>query len=138
MVEEKAKPTERSVGDFINGIADPNVRKDCFSLIAIMEKVTGFAPVMWGSSIVGFGKYHYRYESGHEGDCCITGFSPRKQNLSLYVMAGFPGQADLLKKIGKHKAGKGCLYIRGLKDIDAEVLESLIRKSIDFTKKKIL
>lgn len=91
---------------------------------------------MWGPSIVGFGKYHYKYDSGHEGEICLTGFSPRKRNISLYVLAGFPGQADLLKKIGKHKAGKGCLYIKKLEDVNVSILESLIEQSVDFLKKK--
>ncbi len=136
MAEQKTKPTERSVGEFLDDVADANMREDCFNLVKIMKKITGYAPVMWGPSIVGFGSYHYRYESGREGDCCLIGFSPGKQNLSLYVMAGFSGQEELLKKIGKHKAGKGCLYIKALKDVDITVLESLIRTSLDFMKKK--
>jgi hypothetical protein len=91
---------------------------------------------MWGPSIVGFGKYHYKYESGHEGDACLTGFSPRKQNITLYVMPGATQHADLLKNLGKHKAGKGCLYIKKLEDVNAGVLESLVKHSVDSLKKK--
>lgn len=101
-----------------------------------MQKVTGAPPKMWGSAIVGFGSYHYKYASGHEGDICIAGFSPRKQNLSLYVMAGAPGQDATLKKLGKHKAGKGCLWVKKLQDIDLGVLEELIRQSVTYIKEK--
>jgi hypothetical protein len=136
MGEPKTKPTEHSVEDFLDKIPDEKARDDCFAIVNLMRKVTGLKPEMWGAAIVGFGRYHYKYESGHEGDSCLTGFSPRNQNISLYVMAGFPGQEDLLKKIGKHKAGKGCLYIRKLEDIDFGILESLIGQSVDFLKKK--
>src|SRR5687768_4959518 len=111
MAEQKTKPTEQSVESFLDKVPDEKVRDDCFALVKLMKKVTGSAPKMWGPTIVGFGKYHYKYESGHEGDACLTGFSPRKQNITLYVMPGATQHADLLKKLGKHKAGKGCLYI---------------------------
>jgi hypothetical protein len=136
MAEQKTKPTEQSVEAFLNQVSDEETREDCFAIIKLMTKVTGQPPKMWGPSIVGFGKYHYKYESGHEGEICLVGFSPRKQSLSLYVLAGFPGRDDLLKKLGKHKAGKGCLYIKKLEDIDLGVLENLIIKTIDYLKKK--
>jgi hypothetical protein len=136
MYEQKTKPTELSVQSFVEKVADAPVREDCLALIRMMKKITGSEPKMWGPSIIGFGQYHYKYVSGHEGDICMVGFSPRKQNISLYVLAGFAGQDKLLEKIGKHKAGKGCLYIKKLEDIDQDILEKLIIGSIDFLKKK--
>lgn len=137
MAEAKTKPTEQSVESFLDKVPDEQVRDDCFSLIKLMKNVTGFPPKMWGPAIVGFGKYHYKYESGHEGDSCLAGFSPRKQNITLYVMPGFSNESpDLLKKLGKHKAGKGCLYIKKLEDIDTGVLEKLVKQSVDYLKKK--
>jgi hypothetical protein len=136
MPEQKTKPTALSVEDFLGKIADEQTRDDCFALAKLMKKATGSAPKMWGTSIVGFGKYHYKYDSGHEGYACLTGFSPRKQNITLYVMPGFSQHTSLLKKLGKHKAGKGCLYIKKLGDIDEGVLEDLIRQSVDHLKKK--
>jgi hypothetical protein len=137
MAEQKTKPTEQSVERFLeNNATDSGVQKDCLILIGLMTKITGMAPKMWGTTIIGFGQYHYKYASGHEGDICIAGFSPRKQNLSLYVLAGFPGQDELLKKLGKHKAGVGCLYIKKLEDVDLAVLELLIIKSVAYLKNK--
>jgi len=136
MAEQKTKPTEQSVESFLDKIPDEQVRDDCKALIRLMKKVTGSAPKMWGPSIIGFGKYHYKYDSGHEGDSCITGFSPRKQNITLYLMSGFADHGDLLKKLGKHKTGKGCLYVKKLDDIDIDILESLIKQSVDYMKKK--
>src|SRR5258708_3279141 len=122
MAEPKTKPTEQSVDHFLENVPDENVREDCFALVKMMKKATGSAPKMWGPGIIGFGKYHYKYDSGHEGEICLTGFSPRKDKLSLYVLAGAPGQTELLKKLGKHKAGKRCLYIRKLEDVDPDIL----------------
>jgi hypothetical protein len=136
MAEQKTKPTEQSVESFLNKITDEKVREDCFTITRLMKKVTGLNPKMWGPAIVGFGKYHYKYGSGHEGEICLVGFSPRKQNLSLYVLAGFTGQTDLLNKLGKHKAGKGCLYVKKLEDVNLDILEILIKKSAEFLKKK--
>lgn len=135
MAKLKTKPTRVTVENFINNIADEGVRDDCHALIKIMQKVTGEKPVMWGPSIVGFGSYHYKYESGHEGDMCIAGFSPRKPNLTVYLMPGFSEQADLLKKLGKHKTGKSCLYFKRLSDVDTKVLEKMIADSIKQVKK---
>ncbi|MEI9945137.1 MAG: DUF1801 domain-containing protein [Chitinophagaceae bacterium] len=136
MAELKTKATEQSVESFLDKATNEDVRKDCLAIIKLMKKVTGSKAKMWGPSIIGFGKYHYKYESGHEGDMCLTGFSPRKQNMALYIMASAPGQAELLKKLGKHKATKGCLYIKQLKDVDIAVLEKLISRAVDYVKKK--
>jgi hypothetical protein len=135
VAEPKTKPTEITAESFLNTVADEKVRKDCYTLISLMEKVTGEKPVMWGPGIVGFGKYRYRYDSGHGGEICLTGFSPRKGNLSLYCLAGFPGQGELLGKLGKHKAGKGCLYVKKLDDVNLDILEILVAKSAAFMKK---
>jgi hypothetical protein len=136
MAEQKTKPTQQSVQDFLDKIDNEQVRDDCYTLIKLMKKVTGSEPKMWGPSIIGFGKYHYKYDSGHEGDSCLTGFSPRKQNISLYVMLGILDHQDLLKELGKHKAAKGCLYIKKLDDVNMSVLEKLVKRSVDTLKKK--
>lgn len=136
MAEQKTKPTEQSVETFLENVPDEAVRGDCFALVKLMKKATGSKPKMWGPTIIGFGQYHYKYDSGHEGYSCLTGFSPRKQNITVYVMPGFTQHPELLKKLGKYKAGKGCLYIKKLEDVNVKVLEDLVRKSIDFLKKK--
>jgi hypothetical protein len=136
MTELKTKQTQVSVADFLSKVADDQIRKDCKNIIKLMKKVTGSSPKMWGPSIVGFGNYHYKYESGHEGDMCLTGFSPRKPAITLYIMAGTPGQAELLKKLGKHKASKGCIYVKKLEDIDLDVLEKIIKNCVTYLKKK--
>jgi hypothetical protein len=136
MAEQKTKPTAISVQNFLDQVPDESVRDDCQELINIMKKITGEEPKMWGPSIVGFGQYHFKYDSGHEGDACLTGFSPRKQNLTLYVMPGFAEGTDLLEKLGKHKAAKGCLYIKRLVDVDLEVLKKLIKTTVVYLKKK--
>lgn len=133
MAELKTKKTERSVEEFLNDVPAEAVRDDCFALVKLMTKVTGEAPRMWGPSIVGFGQYHYRYDSGHEGDMCLAGFSPRKQNITLYVT---PGTATTMEKLGKHKAGKGCIYIKRLQDVDTRVLTTLIERSVDNIRKQ--
>jgi len=136
MAEAKTKPTDISVSDFIEMISDDQVRADCYAIIKLMEKVTGEKPKMWGSAIIGFGKYAYKYESGNSGEICLAGFSPRKVNITLYVLAGFPGQAELLQKLGKHKTGKACLYIKKLSDVNIDVLGNLVKGSINFLKEK--
>lgn len=136
MAETKTKLTELSVESFLEKISDQQVRDDCKTLVKLMKKATGFPPKMWGAAIVGFGQYHYKYESGHEGDICLVGFSPRKQNITLYVKAAAPGQDALMEKLGKHKAGKGCVYIKKMEDINPAVLESLIKGTVDYLKKK--
>jgi hypothetical protein len=122
----KTKVNTDSVTDFLNQISDETKREDAFTIIKLMKKVTGKQPKMWGPSIVGFDQYHYQYDSGHEGDMCMLGFSPRAQALTLYVLHEMPDRESLLAKLGKHKTGKGCLYIKKLADVDTKVLEALI------------
>lgn len=135
MSENKTKPTRASVDKFLKSAADKNRLQDCYKIIDIMKKITGEEPVMWGPGIVGFGKYHYRYESGREGDMCLCGFSPRKQNLVIYILMGFTKNAELMKKLGKYKTGKSCLYINKLEDIDVKVLKELIKESVKTVRK---
>lgn len=134
MAELKTKPTAKSVEKFINSIEDDNRRQDCFAVAKLMEEVTGFKPQMWGESIVGFGSYHYKYASGQEGDWPLTGFSPRKKELTLYIMSGFEKQQELLKKLGKHSSRKSCLYIKRLDDIHVPTLKKLVRESVKIMK----
>lgn len=131
MAELKTKKNAASVKRFIDAIPDERKREDSRVLLQVMKKATGKQPRMWGASIVGFGEYHYKYESGREGDWFVTGFSPRKQDLTLYIMAGFAGQTDLMKKLGRHKIGKSCLYIKRLSDVDSGVLEKMIRRGVE-------
>ncbi|MFB9110514.1 DUF1801 domain-containing protein [Flavobacterium gyeonganense] len=135
MGKNKTTETERSVIDFINTAPDEAKRKDALELLKIMQEVTGFEPKMWGSGIIGFGNYHYKYESGHEGEAPLTGFSPRKDAVSLYLSSSFENKEELLSKFGKHKAGKGCIYIKKLTDINAEILKQMISLSVDYLKK---
>lgn len=130
MSELKTKITKASVDKFLRGIKDEQARADCIKIAELMQKVTKTEPKMWGTSIVGFDSYHYKGKSGREGDWFITGFSPRKQALTLYLMGGFDDQADLLAKLGKYSTGKGCLYIKKLADIDVKVLKELIARSV--------
>lgn len=130
MAESKTKPTKQSVEDFLNTIPDEQKRADAFAIVKLMKQATRFEPTMWGSSIVGFGQYHYKYASGREGDSCLVGFSPRKQNFTLYLMLGVADYSDLLDKLGKHKTGKGCLYINTLADVDVPTLKELIKRSV--------
>lgn len=135
MAENKTKANEKSVQDFLEGVADEQKRQDSFALLQLLQDVTGLEPKMWGDTIVGFGKYHYKYDSGREGDSFLAGFSPRKQNLTLYIMAGFEEYDTLLGKLGKHKTGKSCLYVNRLKDIDLRVLRELVQQSFDHMRK---
>lgn len=135
MAELKTKLNNASVGDFLDTVDDPRKRKDCLEIMKIMRQATGAKPKMWGSGIVGFGSYHYVYESGREGDWMLTGFSPRKQNITLYIMPGFDRYRDLMKKLGKHSAGKSCLYIKGLQDVDVLVLKELAAESVKTMRK---
>ena len=130
MAELKTKKTEASVDDFIAAIEDDQRRKDCKAVMAIMKRVTKSSPKMWGTNIVGYGSYHYKYASGQEGDWPLTGFSPRKQNLTLYIMAGFDDYPELMAKLGKYKTGKSCLYLKRLSDVDTAVLEQLVAASV--------
>ncbi len=130
MAEPKTKPTKLSVTRFIDGIKDERRRRDCRTVMKIMKRVTKATPKMWGTSIVGYGSYHYKYASGREGDWFTAGFSPRAQSLTLYIMSGFREYASLMKKLGKHTTGKSCLYIKRLDDIDLGVLEELVERSV--------
>jgi hypothetical protein len=130
MAENKTKPTEADVDSYFAGIADEDRREDCKALSKLMAKTTKEPPRMWGTSIVGFGSYHYKYKSGREGDSCLVGFSSRKGDISLYLVADFPGKEELLQNLGKHKLGKGCLYINKLKDVDEKTLEKIILGSL--------
>ena len=135
MAELKTKKTEASVEDFLNKIKDQETRQDCFAIAKMMKQVTRSEPKMWGTSIVGFGSRHLKYASGRELDWMLTGFSPRKANITLYILGGFEKQADLLKKLGKHSTGKGCLYIKKLKDVDTKVLKDLVNESVQSVEK---
>ena len=132
MAELKTQVTRASVEKFLEGIKDERKRQDCYELLKIMKKATKAEPKMWGTSIIGFGDHHYIYESGREGDWFLTGFSPRAQNLTLYMMGGFDREA--LKKLGRYKTGKGCLYINKLADVDIKALNELIAKSLKNSK----
>ena len=135
MAELKTKVSDLNVMEFLKTVKDDQRRQDCMTIAEIMRKVTGSEPKMWGSSIVGFGHYHYVYASGREGDWFVTGFSPRKQNLTLYVMGGFAQHTALLKKLGKCKTGGGCLYINKLEDIHGPTLRKLIAQSVKQARK---
>jgi len=136
MAEAKTKLTEQTVDSFLANVADEQVRTDCYTIIKLMEKASGEPPKMWGPAIVGFGSYHFKYDSGREGDICTIGFSPRKGKITLYVLCGFEGQEQVLEKLGKYKAEGGCLYIKKLTDVNVDVLESLIKRSFEFKKKQ--
>ena len=136
MAEAKTKPTGLSVTAYLDAIEDEARRQDCKELAALMKRVTGCAPCMWGTSIVGFDSYHYKYESGHEGDSCVVGFSSRKGDISVYLPAGYDGAEALLSQLGKHKIGKACLYIKHLSDVQLPVLEQLVARSMAETKRR--
>jgi hypothetical protein len=136
MAENKTKATDASVEDFLNSIPDENKRKDAFQVLEIMKNITKEKPTMWGSGMVGFGNYHYKYASGREGDIFLTGFSPRKQDLTIYINGGFEPHKELMEQLGKYKTGKVCLYIKKLEDIKLPVLKKLIKASVTTIKKK--
>ncbi len=136
MANLKTTPTEKSVEAFLSSVEDEQKRKDCDTLIKVMSTITQTPPKMWGESMVGFGNYHYRYESGREGDWFQVGFSPRKQNLTIYIMCGFDKHQRIMDKLGKYKTGSSCLYVKKLDDIELETLHELIVKSIHFLKAK--
>ena len=138
MYEAKTKATAVSVASYHAAITDDERRKDCKALSAIMQRVTGHPPVMWGTAIVGFDSYHYKYASGHEGDSCVVGYSSRKGDISVYLLGGYedPEMKALLAKLGKHKTGKACLYIRRMSDIDPAVLEQMVARSYALTKER--
>ena len=130
MTENKTKPTKQSVAAFIAALPDPAKRADAKALVKLMQSATAEKPKLWGPSIIGFGSYHYKYESGHEGDMPLVAFSPRKPATVLYNLGGFTGSDALRARLGKHTAGKGCLYIKKLAEVDPKVLKLLIRKSV--------
>lgn len=130
MAKLKTIPNDASVEEFINSIENVQKRADSQRIIAILSDITGEQPQMWGGSIIGFGKYHYVYKSGREGDWMKVGFSPRKQNLTFYIMAGLPSFTEELNRIGKHKTGKSCLYVKKMADIDEMVLREIVEKSL--------
>lgn len=136
MPENKTQPTTGSVTAFLKKISHPHVREDCFAIVEIMKSVSKLEPVMWGSAIIGFGSYHYVYESGREGDTVMIGFSPRKQNIAIYMMCGLDKVKGELAKLGKHKTGGGCLYIKSLSDVNTAVLKRLLAKAFKEVKKK--
>lgn len=129
MADNKTKPTTITVSSFLNKIKDPQLRKDCNIIIEILESISKLKPVMWGSAIIGFGSYHYVYESGREGDTMIVGFSPRKQAIALYLAGGLEPLRDELSNLGKYTTGKGCLYIKSLNDVDIVVLKKILTKA---------
>jgi hypothetical protein len=130
MAELKTQENDASVNDYLNSVEDKKKREASFKVKELMEEVTGEEARMWGDSIVGFGHYHYKYASGREGEWMLTGFAPRKRNLTLYIMSGFEEYDDLMQKLGKHSTGKSCLYINKLEDIDLDVLRELVDKSV--------
>lgn len=132
MADLKTKPTENSVLAFLEALPDSQRKQDALSLLDLMQEATGEIPRMWGDSMIGFGSYHYKYASGHEGDTFLVGFSPRKDKFSLYIMAGFDQYGDLLAKLGKVKTGKACLYVKKLADVDLDTLRELIRQSVAY------
>lgn len=134
--ENKTRPTTASVTAFIDAVENEARKRDAKTLLDMMKKITGEKPKMWGPSIIGFGKYHYKYDSGREGDMLNVGFSPRKANLALYVMGSIAQDDPLRDKLGKYKTGKSCLYINKLEDVDLKVLERLVAKSYRATRKK--
>jgi len=130
MAKNKTTETSKSVTDFIDAVADETKRDDSFRIIEIMKRATGFEPKMWGPTIVGFGTCHYKYASGHEGDMPLVGFSPRKPAIVLYLASNFEKKEQLLKKFGKHKTGKGCIYIKKLEDVNIDIFKEMITASL--------
>ena len=136
MYKPKTKPTGVSIESHIAAIADEEQRKDALTLVALMRRVTRQEPKMWGPSIVGFGSYHYKYASGHEGDSALAAFAVRGRELVVYIAAGFEGRDVLLAKLGKHRTGKVCVYVRRLANVDLRVLETLVAQSVADTKRR--
>ncbi|MCY4143579.1 MAG: DUF1801 domain-containing protein [Gammaproteobacteria bacterium] len=134
MPENKTKPTDASVSKFLASVDIDQKRLDTQSIVDMMHDVTGYPAKMWGSSIIGFGSYSYKYRSGHSGEWSVVGVSPRKRNITVYIMPGFGQMEDLLEKLGKHKTAKSCLYINKLSDVDPKVLREIIARSVDYMK----
>ena len=136
MADNKTKQTNLNVKDFIDSVTDEQKRKECYEILNMLENASGEKAKMWGTSIVGFGMYHYKYNSGREGNFMRIGFAPRKQNIVLYIMTGAGRDKELLKKLGKYKTGKSCLYINKLADVDVNILKQLIDSSLELMAKK--
>ena len=136
MADNKTVPTGEPVEQFLGTVTDERKRQDCRDLLDLMTAVTGHEPRMWGASLVGFGRYHYRYESGREGDFFLTGFSPRKSALTVYIMPGCSRYESLLDRMGPHKTGKSCLYLKSLESVDRDILEEIVRDSVEYMRKK--
>jgi hypothetical protein len=136
MAENKTKPTRSSVTAFLNKIRDQQLRDDCFAIVEMMQKVSNCEPVMWGSAIIGFGTYHYVSKSGREGDWIMIGFSPRKQNISIYLMGGLKKVEDQISKLGKYKIGGGCLYIKSLSNVNVTVLKKVFARAFKEAQRK--
>lgn len=136
MAELKTKVNDANVWEFLESVPDEKKRDDSLAVLALMREVTGEEPKMWGTSIVGFGSYHYQYESGREGEFMLVGFSPRKQNLTLYIMPGFERYDQLMAKLGKYKTGKSCLYVKKLEDVNQDVLRELVAQSVAFMRQQ--
>jgi hypothetical protein len=138
MAENKTQPTRESVTAFLNKIQDQQEREDCFAILSMMQKVTNLEPVMWGSALIGFGSYHYVYESGRQGDIFLIGFSPRKQNISIYLSCGLKKVQAELSSLGKYTTGKGCLYIKSLSVVDSQVLEQVFARAFQEAQAKLV
>jgi Domain of unknown function (DU1801) len=130
VAEAKTRQTDASVSDYLGAIADEERRRDCELLVALMRRATGEEPRIWGTSIIGFGTHRYRYASGHEGETCLAGFSPRKGDISVYITSGLEGREHLLAELGKHRTGKACVYVKRMADIDSKILERLVKLSV--------
>jgi hypothetical protein len=136
MTSLKTQPYDRNIPEFLSKVENPQKREDCFTLLELMKEETGEEPQYWHSNMVGFGQYHYKYDSGNEGDWFLTGFSPRKQNLTIYIMSGLERYEELMEKLGKYKTGKSCLYVKRLSDIDLDVLRALVQQSVSYMREK--
>lgn len=136
MGTNKTIPANISIDDLLQGISDEKRRNDCLALIQLIKKQTGLEPVVWGTSIIGFGSYHYQYNSGHKGDAPVIGLASRTNAIVLYLSAEFDHKEELLQKLGKHKSGKGCIYIRNLNEINTDILSTMITNSVNFIKKR--
>lgn len=136
MAENKTQPTAKSVTAFLDAVENEKRRADAYRLLEIFNRLMPEPAILWGESLIGYGSYYYKYDSGREGDFFLTGFAPRKQNLSIYIIAGFEPFSELLGKLGKYKTGASCLYVNKLEDIDLDVLEELIKQSVGLMRKK--
>lgn len=136
MAKVKTSLNDQSVEAFLETVEDVQKKADAYTILEIMKTITGEEPKMWGNSIVGFGSYHYKYESGREGDWFLTGFSPRKQNMTVYIMPGFNRYEELMEQLGKYKTGKACLYFKKLEDVDVVVFKELVKESVNYMVKK--